>query len=135
LPAVAPSLVPERGGLRSAARIALIVGAAGSIVLMMRAGARQRSIILILLFAGWVLSPFLALALANLRASRWPARVRTSLYAAMIGVSALSLAIYGMHAVRGVMKAGFVYLVVPAMAWLLIAVALGANALAARGQR
>jgi hypothetical protein len=34
-----------------------------------------------------------------------------------------------MHAVRGVMKAGFVYLVVPAAAWLLIVVVLGVNAL------
>src|SRR5207237_1755416 len=103
-----------------------------STVWMLRAGSRQRSVALLLLFTGWVLSPFLALALANLRAPRWPARVRTALYAAMIGVSALCLAIYGMHAVRGVMKAGFVYLVVPAMAWLLIAVALGVNTLAAR---
>jgi hypothetical protein len=118
--------------LASLARVALLAGAAGSIALMLRAGARQRSVLLILLFTGWVLSPFLALALANVRAARWPARVRTALYAAMIGVSALCLAIYGMHAVRGVMKAGFVYLVVPAAAWLLIVVAVGINAVFAR---
>ena len=110
----------------------LLVGAAGSLSLMLRAGARQRSIVLILLFTGWVLSPFVALALADHRAARWPARVRTAVYAAMVGVSGLCLAIYTMHAIRGVMKAGFVYLVVPAAAWLLIAVALGVNAIAAR---
>ena len=98
--------MPDGGGLRSAARVALIAGAAGSIALMMRAGARQRSILLIVLFAGWVLSPFLALALANLRAARWPARVRTALYAAMIGVSCLCLAIYGMHARQVEVPAG-----------------------------
>jgi hypothetical protein len=112
-------------------RFALAAGAAGSIVLMLRAGSRQRSLLLIFLFTAWVLSPFLALALANLRASRWPARVRTALHATMIAVPAMCLAIYGMHAVRGAMKAGFVYLVVPAAAWFLIAVALGVNALAA----
>jgi hypothetical protein len=124
--------VPDGSGLRTAARSALLAGAAGSIALMLRAGARQRSGILILLFAGWVLSPFAGLALADLRAPRWPARVRTAVFAAMFGVAALCLAIYGMHAVRGVMKAGFVYLVVPAAAWLLIVVALGVNAIAAR---
>jgi hypothetical protein len=123
-------------GLRGAARLALVAGAAGSIALMLRAGARQRSAVLILLFTGWVLSPFLALALANLRAHRWPPRVRTAVHASMIAVSALCLALYGMHAVRGVMKAGFVYLAVPAMAWLLIivgvGVSVGVNAIASR---
>jgi hypothetical protein len=121
-----------RGRLRGVARVALVAGAAGSVALMLRAGARQPSAVLILLFTGWVLSPFLALALANLRAARWPPRVQTALHATMIAVSALCLAVYGMHAVRGVMKAGFVYLFVPTMAWLLIVAALGANALAAR---
>ena len=111
--------------------MALLAGAVGSLALMLRAGSRQRSGVLILLFSGWVLSPFLALALANLRAAAWPPRLRTALYASMIGVAALCLALYGMHAVRGVMKAGFVYLVVPGLAWLLIVVALGVNAIAA----
>jgi hypothetical protein len=115
--------------LRATARVALIAGAAGSIALMLRAGARQRSLLLILLFTGWVLSPFLGLALANLRAARWPPRVRTALHATMVAVSFLCLTLYGMHAVRGAMKAGFVYLVVPAAAWFLIVVALGVNAL------
>jgi hypothetical protein len=124
--------VGDSSGLRNAARGVLLTGAAASLGLMLRAGARQRSAVLILLFAGWVLSPFVALALADRRAQRWPARVRTALYAAMAGVSGLCVAIYAMHAIRGVMKAGFVYLVVPAAAWLLIAVALGVNAIAAR---
>ena len=115
--------------LRASARVALVVGAAGSMMLMARAGARQRSVLLILLFSGWVLSPFLALALANLRAWAWTPRMRTTLHATMVAVAGLCLALYGMHAVRGVMKPGFVYLVVPAAAWFLIVVALGANAL------
>ena len=122
----------EGSTLRSAARLSLIAGAAGSVALMLRAGSRQRSVLLILLFTGWVLSPFLALALANLRASRMPARVRGALYGAMFGVTAVSLIVYGSHAVRGGMKAGFVYLVGPAMCWLLIVVVLGANAIVAR---
>jgi len=127
--------VAEVGGLRSAARLALSVGAAGSVLLMLRAGSRQRSVLLILLFTGWVLSPFLALALANLRAARLPARMRHALYGSMFGVTAVSFTIYGLHAVRGAMKAGFVYLFGPAMCWLLIVVVLGANALVSRRAR
>ena len=95
---------------------------------MMRAGARQRSILLILLFTGWVLSPFLALALANVRARRWQPSTRTALYGATLGVSFISLSIYSLHAMLGGMKAGFIYLVVPAACWLLIGMAAGTAA-------
>jgi len=128
--------VSGSGGLRTIARVALVAGAAASTALMLRAGARQRSLLLILLFTAWVLSPFLALALANLRAARWTPRLRGALHGAMIGVTAVSLTVYGFHAVRGSMKAGFVYLFGPAMCWLLIVVVLGANAIvsARRGE-
>jgi len=105
-----------------------MAGAVGSMALMLRAGARQRSGALILLFSVWVLAPFIALAQADRRASRMPPRMRGALYGAMFGVTAVSLTVYGFHAVRGVMKAGFVYLFGPAMCWLLIVVVLGATA-------
>ena len=105
--------------LRAVARAALIAGAAGSIALMLRAGQRQRSVLLILLFTGWVLSPFLGLALANLRAPRWAPRVRTALHVAMIAVAAAALAIYAFHAATGAGKPGFVYLVGPAACWVI----------------
>lgn len=122
----------EDGGVGVAARVALLGGAAGSLALMMRAGARQRSLLLIALFTAWVLSPFLALALANVRARSWPARIRRALYAAAIGVAALCLCVYGFNAARGGMKAGFVYLVVPAAAWLVIGITVAAAAVVRR---
>lgn len=115
-------------GLRTAARVALVAGAAGSVLLMMRAGARQRSIVLILLFTGWVLSPFLALALANARSAGWQPLTRTALYGAMLGVSFISMSVYGLHALIPGMKSGFIYLVVPGACWVLIAVALATTA-------
>lgn len=118
----------EDGGVGVAARAALLAGAAGSLALMLRAGARQRSLLLIALFTGWVLSPFLALAIANLRARSWPPRIRRALHAAAIGVAALCLGVYGFNAATGTMKAGFVYLVVPAAAWLVIGVTVAAAA-------
>ena len=95
---------------------------------MMRAGARQRSLVLILLFTGWVLSPFLALALANVRSSRWQPITRTALYGAMLGVTFVSISIYALQALLPGMKAGFIYLVVPGACWLLIAMALATAA-------
>ncbi len=100
--------------------------------LMLRAGARQQSVVLILLFTVWVLSPFIALDQLDRRAGGWPPRLRTALHAAMIGVTVVAVDIYGLHAIRGGMKAGFVYLFGPAMSWLLIALVLGANAIAWR---
>lgn len=46
--------------LRSVAVVAMLAGAAGSITLMLHAGRRQQSRVLMLLFGAWVLSPFVA---------------------------------------------------------------------------
>lgn len=116
-------MAPRGSSLRGIARVALLAGAAGSIALMVRAGERQRSVVLILLFAGWVLSPFLVLAIANLRARAWQATTQTALYGAMLGITFISLSVYTLHALLPGMKAGFIYLVVPAACWLLIAMA------------
>lgn len=121
--------MPSRSGLQTTARVALVAGAAGSITLMTHAGARQRSVVLLLLFTSWVLSPFFALALANLRAGRWQPATRTALYGAMISVAFISLSVYALQAKFPQMKAGFIYLVVPAACWLLIAMALATAAL------
>jgi hypothetical protein len=112
--------LPGSSGLRGFARVALLAGAAGSVLLLMRAGARQRSIVLILLFTGWVLSPFIALAAANLRSRNWQPLTRSALYGAMLGVAFISLSVYALQAMAPGMKAGFIYLVVPAACWLLI---------------
>lgn len=95
---------------------------------MTRAGARQRSVVLILLFSGWVLSPFLALALANLRSTNWQPPARTALYGVMLGVSFISLSVYTLQAVMPGLKAGFIYLVVPGACWVLIGMALATTA-------
>lgn len=116
-------MVRGSSGLRGVARFALAAGAAGSVLLMTRAAARQRSLLLILLFTGWVLSPFLALALANLRSAAWQPTARTTLYGAMLGVTFISLSVYAMQALLPGMKAGFIYLVVPGACWILIAMA------------
>ena len=111
------------GLLRGAALIAVLAGAAGSVALMLRAGHRNPSRLLIVLFALWVLSPFMALLWANVVSKRWSALTRVTLYVVMLVLPLASLAIYGALAF-GFLRAkiGFVFLVVPAASWLLIAV-------------
>ncbi len=64
---------PERGFLgllRSAALIAMVAGAVGSIGLMLRGGQHTPRLLLVL-FTVWVFFPFLALGWANLISKRW----------------------------------------------------------------
>jgi hypothetical protein len=83
------------GLLRAAALIAVLAGAAGSVGLMLRAGRRNDSRLLLLLFAIWVLSPFMALILAHVVSKRWSVLTRAALYSVMLAVTLGSLAIYG----------------------------------------
>ncbi len=102
--------------------MALVAGAAGSLALMFYAGRRQQSAILITLFTGWVASPFMGLLLADL-GSLWPTSARRALHGLMVAVAVGSLAVYGTNAVRPLSSKGaFLFLVVPAAAWLLTAI-------------
>jgi hypothetical protein len=127
--------VASSSGLRTAARVALVAGAAGSVLLMMRAGARQRSLLLMFLFTVWVLSPFIALAVANVRSSGWQPATRTAAYGAMLGVSFISLSVYALHALIPGLKSGFIYLVVPGACWVLIGMAFATTAALAPKRR
>jgi hypothetical protein len=90
---------PEAGSLSvlpAAALIALLVGAVGSAGLMLHAGRRKDSPWLLLaLFAIWVLSPFVALVLANIVSKGWSVITRSTLYSVMLVLTLGLLAIYG----------------------------------------
>ena len=117
-------------GLRGTALIAVLAGAAGSLGLMLRAGQRQNSRILLLLFGVWVLSPFVAAAWAHAVSKRWSAVTRATLYVVMLVFTLSSLAIYGAVAFGYLRaKAGFIFLVVPFASWLLITIVLASAAL------
>jgi hypothetical protein len=81
--------------LRGAAQIAVLAGASGSLGLMLYASGHNRSLILLLLFATWVLSPFVAIVFANVVSTRWPAPARATLHVVMLVLTLGSLAIYG----------------------------------------
>ena len=87
---------PERGFLgllRAAALIAVLAGAVGSFGLMLHAGRRNDSRILLVLFTIWVLSPFVALVLADVVSKRWSVLTRATLHRAMLVLTIGSLAI------------------------------------------
>src|SRR4051812_8040950 len=73
---------PRRGALATAA-----AGGAGSLGLMFYAGRHNPSVLLMLLFVGWVGAPFAVLVWANLVSSRYGG--------VTIALTAGSLAIYG----------------------------------------
>jgi hypothetical protein len=124
---------PERGFLgllRAAALIAVLAGAAGSLGLMLHAGRRNDSRILLVLFTIWVLSPFVALVLADVVSKRWSVLTRATLHSVMLVLTLGSLAIYGDVALGPPRaKTAFVFVVVPPASWLLIAIAVPIAAL------
>jgi len=97
---------------------------------MLRAGRHNSSRILLVLFALWVLSPFVVLVLANMVSKRWSVLTRATLYSVMLVLTLGSLAIYGDVAL-GPPRAqtAFVFVVVPPASWLLIAIVLPTAAL------
>ncbi len=103
------------------AMIGLTIGAITSLALMLRAGHHQGSIILVLLFAAWALSPFFGLGYAHLSSKRWLRSARVVLYALTVLVVFGCPAIYaGVAFERTSLKMGFVFLVIPFVSWLLI---------------
>ena len=72
--------------LRAVALLAVVAGAGSSLGLMLRAGRRTPRFLLVL-FVFWVLSPFVALAWANMVSTRWSAVTRMTLYCVTLVVT------------------------------------------------
>jgi hypothetical protein len=130
--------VSERGIhslMRGATFIAVLAGAGASLAFVLRAGHHQNSRILLLLFAIWVLFPFITAVWAYVFSNRWTVVVRMPLYVVMLVVSLASVPIYGGVAFGHVRaKVGFVFLVVPLISWLVIAIALAIATVVSRRQ-
>src|ERR1700737_5546045 len=111
------------GILRAMALIATVTGAGGSLGLMLRAGQRTPRLLLVL-FIIWVLSPFVALAWANLVSKRWSVSTRATLYCVTLVLTLGSLAIYGGLVLPPAGSArAFVFVAVPPVSCLLMAIA------------
>jgi dienelactone hydrolase len=78
----------------AATPVGLVAGAAGSVGLTLYAGRHNSSPALPVIFVFWVLSPFVALAVADLVSTRWSASTRTTLRAMTVVLALGSLAVY-----------------------------------------
>ena len=112
--------------LRAASLIVLLVGALGSVALTFYVGRSNSSHLLIAMFAVWVLSPFALLAFIARRSKSRSTKIRSMLYSLIIVLSAATLLVYGRVALEppGGKKA-FVFLVTPAVSWLLTGIVMG----------
>jgi hypothetical protein len=122
--------------LRRAALIAVLVGAAGSVGFLLRAGQRTPRLVLVIMLL-WVLAPFVALALADVVSRRWTvlaqAPTRATLYSLMLVLGLGSLAVYVDDAVRPRQaQAAYVFVMVPLVSWLVMAIAIPIAALRSR---
>ncbi len=113
--------------------IAVLVGAAGSVGLMLHAGRHQDSLVLLGLFTGWVLSPFVALLAADRVSKNGSVLTRTTLYSLMLALALGFLAIYG-FVVLGPPRAkvAAVFLMAPLASWVVIIIAVATAALISR---
>jgi ACR3 family arsenite efflux pump ArsB len=117
------------------ARIAVAIGAVGSLALMFRSIHRNPSRLLILIFVLWVLAPFAALAFADMMSARWPRRVRATLYIVMLLVALASSAVYVADAIwPRKAQAAYVYVAFPPVSLLFSAIVLSAAGLISRRQ-
>ena len=106
--------------LQTMATIVAIAGAIGSLYFMFKAGRYQKSILLIALFTGWVLSPFVGLFFATKTSNRWIITARTLLYWLMIILAIGSLVAYSGALIPPGTKGAFVFLVAPFTSWVVI---------------
>jgi hypothetical protein len=108
------------GLLRAVALLAAAVGAVGSLALMFRA-IQHPPLFLLVLFIGWVISPFMGLAVAGIASKRFSVLSGATLACVTLFIALGSLASYG-----GVVpmppgsRPAFVFLVVPLASWLLM---------------
>ena len=107
------------------AQVATLAGAVVSLGLMFYTGRHQQSIVLILLFTGWVLAPFVALLAASRISWRWSYLTHTTVYTiVMLVITLCSLLAYsGVLSPPGTPSAA-VFLIVPFLSWVLVTIAI-----------
>ena len=108
--------------MRIVALIVLLMGVIGSFSLVLYNGRNNKSILLISLFVAWVLSPFIALLIADKVSKRWTNTIRKTLYIIILALTLVSLLSYSGLLNPAGTKTAFVFLVVPLISWVVIAI-------------
>jgi hypothetical protein len=108
--------------LRIVALLAVLTGAGCSLGMMLYAGRKNDSVLLIAIFVIWVLAPFIALLVTIFISKRWSVQTRTRLYMLTLILTAGSLLGYsGVFSPPGT-KTAFVFLVIPLILWVVMAI-------------
>jgi hypothetical protein len=106
--------------LRRIALILVLTGAVVSLILTFHTGHKNNALILTLLFAVWVLSPYIAFLISDVISKNWSVFGRSALYCLMVFLTLGSLLCYsGILRLHGT-KPAFVFLVVPLISWILL---------------
>ena len=114
--------VPKNTLLRTIAVVVVLAGAVGSLVMTLQAGHKNSSVLLVVLFASWVLSPFIAFLITNVMSRLWNDLNRKTLYYIMIFLPVVSIVCYSGAISPPGMKPAFIFLVVPFISWLFLGI-------------
>jgi len=106
--------------LHTAARVAAVIGAVGSVALTLYAGRSNNLPFLMVLMAGWVFAPFFGFALASTVSARWSPAARTALDVGIVVIAVAALGIYARDALQPPPRRAVVYVLVPIVSWLLL---------------
>jgi len=108
--------------LRRVGSVAVVLGGAASTGVTWWVGRRNPSLVLMGLFTGWVLSPFVALLVIAAAADGWSGRARRVLHWVMVAIAVASVAVYADVVIRPPASTpAFRFLVTPLASWLVIA--------------
>jgi len=114
------------------ANIAALVASVGSVGFLLHAGQRPSWLLLVIMVV-WVVAPFVGLLLAEMVSTRWPAPVRMTLSSLMLLLALGSLIAYAVDAWRPrKAQAAFIFVMVPLVSWVVIAIAVATAALVSR---
>ncbi len=111
--------------IRSLRKITLwlvLTGAVGSLILTFYAGHKNNSLILTLLFAVWVLSPFTAFLMSDVISKSWSVFARSALCCLIVVLTIVSLLFYGRVLKLPGVKPAFVFLIFPLISWILLVI-------------
>jgi hypothetical protein len=116
--------------------LVLAAGAAISLALMWRAGRNNTSRLLIVVFAAWVLAPFVTLSLANVYSRRWRAGVQVPLQVASVIVTVGAVAAYSrVLPMLPSTKPAAVFLITPLASWAVIVASVAIGTVTSRPPR
>ena len=122
--------------MRTFAIAATVVAAVASVAFLLYAGRNNKSILLAIGFSMWVVSPYVLLVAGHFASMRWTHAPQILITIVMLALSLVSLAVYVADFFRlSKPKGAFVFVLVPPLCWIAIALAAGVLALQARWRR